>query len=351
MIDVLGKFSQFDLAWDLIEQMPKPDHATFRIMFKRYVSAHKAQQAIDTYNDRMGAYSLKDETSFTNLIDALCEYRHIMDAEGLFKSSLHCYDTKLNNMMLRGYSKIRWWKKCNEFWEEMERNGVAPDIHTYSIYMDIQTKCGKPWRAIKLYKEMKTNGIQLDVAAYNTVVRAAGLAQGVDDAIQVYREMKDFGVEPNIVTYNTIVKLLCEEGRVRQAYRLLDRMPERGCVPDVITYNCMFGSLERPKEILTLFERMEESGVSPRMDTYVMLLKKFGRWGLLRPIFIVWEKMKKHGVSPDEFAYSALIDALMEKGMIDMARKYEMEMLEKDLPVRSPKELGTKLSGRERDTE
>ena len=67
------------------------------------------------------------------------------------------------------------------------------------------------------------------------------------------------------------------------------------------------------------------------MDTYVLLIRKFGRWGFLRPVFIVWEKMENHGLSPNEFAYNALIDALVEKGMIDMARKYDEEMLAKGL--------------------
>ena len=55
--------------------------------------------------------------------------------------------------------------------------------------------------------------------------------------------------------------------------------------------NCFFGCLEKPKQIFRMFDRMINSvglGLG-RMDTYVMLMKKFGRWGflLLRPVFIV----------------------------------------------------------------
>ena len=116
-------------------------------------------------------------------------------------------------------------------------------------------------------------------------------------------------------------------------------MSKRGCVPNVITYHCIFRCLEKPNEILGLLDRMIESGVCPSMDTYVLLLRKFGRWGFLRPVFIVWEKMEKHGLSPNEFAYNALIDALVEKGMIDMARKYDEEMLAKGLSPKLRPEL------------
>lgn len=225
----------------------------------------------------------------------------------------------------------------------MDNRGVAKDLYSYSIYMDIQCKSGKPWKAVKLYKDLKKKGIKLDVVAYNTVIRAVGLCDGVDVAVRLYREMMELGVEPNVVTFNIILKFLCENGRIREAYKVLDKMTSGGCLPDVITYHCLFGCLEKPREILELFDRMFESGVRPRMDTYVLLMRKFGRWGFLRPVFVVWKKMEEHGLSPDEFAYNALIDALLQKGMIDMARKYDEEMLAKGLSAKPRTELGTKL--------
>lgn len=346
MIDILGKFFEFDLSWDLIQRMRKvpnsvPNHLTFRILFKRYISAHLVKEAIDTYN-RLEEFNLKDGTSYCNLIDALCEFKHVIEAQELcFRKNFEENDaidarnkTKIYNMILRGWFKMGWWSKCREFWEQMDRKEVYKDLHSYSIYMDILCKSGKPWKAVKLYKEMKTKGIKLDVVAYNTVIHAVGLSKGVDFAMRLYREMMELGCMPNIVTCNTIIKLLCQNGRTTEAYYMLDEMRKKDIAPDVRTYHCFFGGLMRPKEILWLFDRMIESGVRPRMDTYVMLMRKFGRWGFLRPVFLLWKKMEEHGCSPDEFAYNALIDALTQKGMLEMARKYEEEMLSKGL---SPK--------------
>ncbi|GMY33985.1 pentatricopeptide repeat-containing protein At1g80550, mitochondrial-like [Fagus crenata] len=354
MLDILGKFFEFHLSLDLLQRMKtnplsRPDHTTFRILFKRYICAHLVTEAIDIF-DSLDEFDLKDEMSFSNLIDALCEYKHVVEAYDLCfgknnKFNVGVKNTKIYNMILRGWFKMGWWGKCREFWEEMDQMGVCKDLHSYSIYMDIMCKSGKPWKAVKLFKEMKKKGIRLDVVAYNTVIRAIGLSEGVDSSVRVFREMRDFGCKPEVATYNTIVKLFCENGRYKEAYDMLDRMHEKGCVPDVITYNCIFRCLEKPREILGLFDRMIESGVRPRMDTYVMLLRKFGRWGFLRPAFIVWKKMEELGCSPDEFAYNALIDALVDKGMIDMARKYDEEMLAKGLSAKPRDELGTKLVG------
>ncbi|KAK1322676.1 Pentatricopeptide repeat-containing protein [Acorus calamus] len=71
----------------------------------------------------------------------------------------------------------------------------------------------------------------------------------------------------------------------------------------------------KPKEVMGLFDRMVKSGCQPRMDTYVMLLRKFGKLGFLRLVMDVWKTMEENGCSPDKFAYDCLIDALVKKGM------------------------------------
>lgn len=342
MIDILGKNFEFDRSWDLIGSMREnpssaPNHVTFRIMFKRYVSAHLVKEAIDAYHNRLGDFGLKDETSFSNLIDTMCEHKHVIEAEELFlgakeNEGLKLRDeTKIYNMILRGWSKMDWWGKCRDYWEEMDRRRVRKDLHSYSIYMDIHCRSRKPWKAVQLYKELKRKRFRLDAVVYNTAIRAVGLSEGVDVALYLYREMLETGCQPNVVTFNTIVKLLCESGRFGEAYEILNKMSHMGCPPDVVTFHCIFGCLNKPDEILRLFDRMVESGVRPRTDTYVMLMRKFGKWGFLRPVLSLWNTMEEHGCCRDQHAYNALIDALVDKGMMDMARRYDKEMAEKGL--------------------
>ncbi|CAN1836555.1 Pentatricopeptide repeat-containing protein At1g80550, mitochondrial [Linum perenne] len=310
MVDILGKFFEFDLSWE---------------------------------------FNLKDETCYSYLVDALCEYKHVEDAEefvfGKKKPIAMASSTKIHNMILRGWYKKKWWGKCKEFWEKMNRKGVNKDLHSYSIYMDIMCKSGKPYRAVKLFKEMKGKRIQLDVVAYNTAILAMGLSKCVDSATSVYREMREMGCPPNVVTCNTVIKLLCENSRMEEAYEMLDKMGKEGIHPDEMTYRCFYRSLGDPKEILQLFDRMLRDGVEPTMNTFVMLIKKFGRWGFLRPANIVWSKMLELGYSPDESAYNAWIDALIDKGdkdLLDLARKYDQEMQEKGLSAKPRKEFRNK---------
>jgi pentatricopeptide repeat protein len=52
-------------------------------------------------------------------------------------------------------------------------------------------------------------------------------------------------------------------------------------------------------------------------------------------VFIVHVEgaMEEQGLRPDAFAYNALVDALLQKGMVDFARRYDEEMLAKGLAL------------------
>ncbi|KAK4266734.1 hypothetical protein QN277_023619 [Acacia crassicarpa] len=349
MIDILGKFLEFHQSWALIQCMRKfpcsfPDHATFRIMFKRYASAHLVKEAIQTY-EKLGQFNLKDETSYCNLIDALCDYKHVHVAQELVLGNNENIkldgNAKIFNILLRGWFKLGQWSKCGELWEEMNRRGVQKNLRSYSIYMDILCKSGKPEKAVKLYKQMQSKQMKLDVVAYNIAIRAMGLSQGVDCSIELFREMEYLGLEPTVVTYNTVIKLLCDNNRYEEALVILDAMRKNGCQPNAVSYNFVFDCMKKPGEILDLFDRMIESGDRPSICTYVMLMRKFGGWGFLRPVFAVWKKMEELGCRPDASAYNAMIDALVKKGLMDMARKYDEEMLAKGLSSKPRKEVGT----------
>uniref|UniRef100_A0A0D9WA91 Pentacotripeptide-repeat region of PRORP domain-containing protein n=1 Tax=Leersia perrieri TaxID=77586 RepID=A0A0D9WA91_9ORYZ len=363
-VDILGKHFEFPLATSLLVSHHDPGRRrvdpsflrpALRSLLNRLAAANLVEDAVRAFDSTAESIGLRDEASFHALVDALCDHRRIDEAHHLClgKDPPPPFPpvTKTYNLLLRGWAKTRAWARLRDLWFDMDRRGVAKDLHSYSIYMDGLAKSGKPWKAFKVFKEMKQRGMTIDVVAYNTAIHSIGLAEGVDSAIRLYRQMVDAGCKPNASTFNTIVKLLCKEGRFKEGYAFVQQMHKAGIEPNVLTYHCFFQYLSRPQEVLGLFEKMLERGCRPRMDTYVMLIKRFGRWGFLRPVFIVWKAMEEQGLSPDAFAYNALIDALLEKGMVDLARKYDEEMLAKGLSPKPRKELGTKLPEVESDSD
>ena len=94
-----------------------PHHATFYLMFKCYAATHTVNDIVETFHG-LGNFNLKDHASFSNLIDALCNHKHVLEAQDLvFGNNKDFVDvgfidgvgnTKIYNMALREWFKMRW---------------------------------------------------------------------------------------------------------------------------------------------------------------------------------------------------------------------------------------------------
>lgn len=361
MVNILGKVKQFDIAWEVIEQMSKGEKEgssvtakTFGIMFRRYAAAHMVKEAVEAFH-RMGDFNLEpDRTAFHSLINFLCEHNHVEEAEhmSIGKDSKFSPDTKTFNILLTGWCKRKAWQECKRFWKEAnEIDSFCPNLFSYSIFMDVLAKSGNPKKALRLFQEMEERGIQPDVTVYNILIHVLGQVDRVNESLQVMPKMLEIGCRPNVMTYNSLIRNLCIAGRMHKAYRLLEQMVHQRCIPNATTYHFFFSKLGRPKETLELFDRMVRSGCVPAIDTYVLLMRKFGRWGLLRVVFIIWNQMQQRGCSPDKCAYEALIYALNKRGRFSLARKYREEMVARGLSLKPRRDVFPDISSVESGNE
>ncbi|KAI4962866.1 hypothetical protein ZWY2020_024712 [Hordeum vulgare] len=246
------------------------------------------------------------DEAFHLLVDALCDHRRVDEAHhlclgGRAAAAALPPGTKTHNLLLRGWAKARAWARLRQHWLDMDARGVAmTSTATPSTWTPSQS--GEALKAVKLFKEMKQNasGRHRRVQHRDPCRR---LAEGVDFAVRMYRQMIEAGCRPNTATFNTIVKLLCKEGE----------------------------------------------GLPAKDGHICHAHKEVWRWGFFT-VFFVWKTMEEQGLTPDAFAYNTLIDALLEKGMVDLARKYDEEMSEGALP-KPRKELGTQLPGAESDSD
>ena len=87
-------------------------------MFKRYAAAHAVNDAVETFHC-LGDFNLKDHTSFSNLINTLCNHKHVLEAQDLVFGNKKDFvdvgfvdgvrNTKICSMVLRGWFKMGWW--------------------------------------------------------------------------------------------------------------------------------------------------------------------------------------------------------------------------------------------------
>ncbi|KAM2953248.1 hypothetical protein FF1_031650 [Malus domestica] len=107
-------------------------------------------------------------------------------------------------------------------------------------------------------------------------------------------------------------------------------MLNSGISPDIYTYNVLLNTLckeERIQEALTLFGTMTEKGIKPDVFTFNSLISascKSGNWDEGVRLF---KNMIDYGVLPDIVTYNAVLDALCKEGRTEEALNLVEEMV------------------------
>eukprot|EP01018_Ginkgo_biloba_P038185 Gb_08432 [translate_table: standard] len=336
MISILAKLKRFDIAWGLIKEMQNGANnrsmvtrQTLLIMIRRYAAAHDVGRAIKTFH-AMEKFKFKvDINAFQDLLSALCRYKNVEEAEQLlyFNKNVFDFETKSFNIVLNGWcNMVVSVAEAKRFWRDMINKGITPDAFSYSSMICCFSKAGNLHDVLRLFDEMKRRDCVPDLKVYNAVVYALAKGKCVKEAYNLFTVMTEKGFNPDAVSYNSLIKPLCKARRVEDAHMVFDEMVRKGHAPSIRTYHAFFNVLKDSEEILKLLEKMIGTDCTPTIETYIMLIRKFCRWGHHEKVFKLWNDMEKHGLSPDRSAYIVLIHGLFLNSKLEEACKYYEEM-------------------------
>ncbi|KAF5449134.1 hypothetical protein F2P56_029611 [Juglans regia] len=289
--------------------------------------------------------------------------------------------------MISAYSNAKLNYKALEFLIQMLREGVMPNMFTYSSVLracnglsnlrqlhssilkaglesdvfvrsaliDIYSKFGELHDALGVFNEMVTG----DLVVWNSII--GGFAQNTDgdEALYLYKSMKRAGFPPDqstltsvlractglallelgrqvhvqvlkfdqdLILNNALLDMYCKCGSLEDSNYVFTRMLEK----DVISWSTMIAGLAQngfSREALNLFQSMKESGVKPNYITILGVLFACSHAGLVEDGWYYFQSMKKlFGIDPGREHYGCIIDLLGRAGKLDQAIKLIQEM-------------------------
>ncbi|KZV48363.1 pentatricopeptide repeat-containing protein-like [Dorcoceras hygrometricum] len=330
---------QFDKFFQVCDEMSRGMHLidkrTFAIMVSRLSGAHKVDEAIEFFHKIEGFGLERDVVAFQTLLLSLCRYKHVEEAEVLFRNNKSEFrdDIKTWNIILNGWCVLGSLCDAKRFWKDILASNCKPDKFTYGIFINSLSKFGKISTATKLFLTMWEKGCAPDAAICNCVIDGLCFKKRFPEALQIFSEMSLKGCTPNASTYNTLIKHLCKIQRMEKVHELLNEMEARGgsCLPNTLTYNYLLSSAKTPEVVDKVLEMMEKNKCKLVEDTYNLILRLFMKWGNEAKVKRIWDEMENSRTGPDSRSYTIMIHGLYDNGRIGDALKYFNEMMLKGM--------------------
>lgn len=293
--------------------------------------------------------------SWTTMISAYSKHKHhqkalellvLMLREGV-RPNVYTYSSVLRSC--NGMSDVRMIQ-CG-----IIKEGLESDVFVRSALIDVFAKLGEPEDALSVFDEMVTG----DAIVWNSIIGGFAQNNKSDEALKLFKRMKRAGFtaeqatltsvlractglallelgmqahvhilkyDRDLILDNALVDMYCKCGSLEDARRVFSQMKER----DVVSWSTMISGLAQngySHEALKLFESMKASGTKPNYITLVGVLFACSHAGLLEDGWYYFREMKKlYGIDPGREHYGCMIDLLGKAGKLDDAVKLLNEM-------------------------
>ncbi|PHT43024.1 hypothetical protein CQW23_17049 [Capsicum baccatum] len=259
-------------------------------------------------------------------VDEAFKMKDIKDAIGI--------DLVMCNTFLRGLCKCGKMEKAYELVDEMTREGIEPDLKTYTLLIEGHCREGNVATVLELLEEMKKKNLAPVESTYCMITNCFCRNKDPDSVIASLPDLITKNGKRNAHTWRTLLMNYSCKGNLQQLRRILEVMHEQGIIPATPHYNILIKGLCRTwkmKVAQSCLVEMLDRGLKPDQEIYEAFIIGYCGKGELQNAEKYLCQMLHHGFKPNKAIYSALISVNCKSGKVSEAFGAFRSMLSLDL--------------------
>lgn len=219
--------------------------------------------------------------------------------------------------VMKAYAEAMDWKLAEALFEDMRRDGPAPNDHTYSAMLHAYEKSLQWERAVRLLNQLTSEGKAKEIH-HNIVLSVLGKCTQWQRAEVLFRDMRElYNIQPSRVTYSTLISAYGRSGKTDLARKVFEQMLARRIPPDDYTFVGLMlgpaseGNFRECSKIAT--EMKELYDVEHTVHTYNTLIQAADIAGNYDKAVEVYDELLQRGIEPNNTTRE-LVVAVSKRG-------------------------------------
>ncbi|CAF2118477.1 unnamed protein product [Brassica napus] len=316
--------------------------------------------SLERYNNEFWNRNVVQASDFIEILQLCARNGNVLEAKAchgkIIRLEMHEDVITLSNVLINSYSKCGFAELARKVFDGMRERSLV----SWNTMIGLYTRNKMELEALNMFSEMRKEGVEFSEFTISSVLSACtGYVQNkrYEEALLLYRRGQRMSLEKNqftlssvicacsnlaaliegkqmhAVIYKTgyasnvfvassVVDMYAKCGGLRESYIIFSEVGEK----NIELWNTIisgFAKHARPKEVMILFEKMQQDGMRPNEVTFSSLLSVCAHTGLVEEGRRFFRFMRsKYGVSPNVVHYSCMVDVLGRAGLLSEA--YEL---------------------------
>ncbi|XXG67497.1 hypothetical protein AAC387_Pa06g0832 [Persea americana] len=328
LIAFYAKCKKIESAYALFDEMLERDVISWNSMISGFVSNGLAERGVGIFSEMWFSGIRMDLITMVSVLPACAEmgfHRQARVLHGYAIKSGYAEEITFCNSLLDMYAKCRKLSNAVQVFERMSKRSVVSWTSMISGY----TRDGKFDKAIELFEEMEVEGIKPDLFTVTSILHACACNGSIEQGKGIHDYVMRNGLQSNLSVANALMDMYAKCGSMEDARLIFDHMFAR----DIISWNTMIGGYSKnslPNEALDLFVKMQLES-KPNGVTMACILPACASLSALEKGREIHGHILRNGFLSDGYIANALVDMYVKCGALALARLLFDRMTMKDL--------------------
>lgn len=323
LVSAFSLCHQMGLAVKVFAQFEEANTHLYNTLIRAYINNSQTSQAFETFSRMQRNGVPADNFTYPFLLKA-CSGQSCLPLVQMIHTHVEkfgfCADIFVPNSLIDTYSR------CGPLGVSAARKlfsmTTERDTVSWNTMISGLARAGELTEACHLFDKMPVR----DTISWNAILDGYVKAGEMNAAFELFKKMP----ERNVVSWSTMVSGYCKAGEIDMARMMFEKMPVKSVVPWTIIISG-YAQKGLAKEAVTLYDQMEEAGLTIDDGTVISILAACAESGLLGLGLKVYTSIQRTGLRCTTSVLNALIDMYAKCGSPDEALQIFNRMPEKDV--------------------
>ncbi|XP_024018536.1 putative pentatricopeptide repeat-containing protein At3g49142 [Morus notabilis] len=210
--------------------------------------------------------------------------------------------------------------------KKMFENLVNKSLVSWNVMIAVYVNNSMPSEAVHLFLHMETCETEPDAVTIASILPACGDLSALLLGRRLHQYVKRKKLLPNLLLENALMDMYAKCGCLQDARGVFDNMKFR----DVVSWTSLisaYGRSGQGRDAIELFEKMQDSGLSPDSVAFVSVISACSHAGLLEEGKYYFRLMiGEYKIVPRIEHFSCMVDLLGRAGRVEEAYSFVKEM-------------------------
>ncbi|GMH05401.1 hypothetical protein Nepgr_007241 [Nepenthes gracilis] len=318
LINMYCKCGALESARQVLDQMPERSLVSWNTLIGAYTQNGLAARALTLFMEMQKELTPVSEFTVSSVLCACaakcaifeCKQLHALSVKAAMDSNVY-----VGTALLDVYAKCNFINDASRVFNSVEEKSVV----TWSSMVAGYVRNELYEEALMLNHRAQVIGLEQNQFTISSVISAcAGLAALIEGK-QTHAVLCKVGFGTDIFVSSSLIDMYAKCGSIGEAYAVFSSQEEK----NVVLWNAMLSGFSRHgqfTETMILFEKMQQTGLSPNEVTYISVLSVCGHMGLVKEGRKYFDIMvRDHNLSRNVLHYSCLVDTFGRAGLIQEA--------------------------------